>query len=332
MTMVLLFKASLANAEQVGFQQLHLDPGSFRPLKAAVWYPTEQDSSVEMIADNAAFKGTPVVRNAALDTTQRPLVILSHGYGGNWRNLNWLANRLVKTGYVVATVNHPGTTSRNRSPLQAAKWWKRVDDLRRLLDHLYQSKLWSPILQSDNVTAIGHSLGGWTVAQLIGAEFDRQALDKQCERFPNPRVCGLRRELGLDHAAGDEPHRHNFRDQRVQRAIILDLGLARSFSIKSLNHIDKPVLILGAGVDIGDLPQSLESGFLAEHIPLLKRRYNVYEQAMHFSFMPLCKPGAIQLLESESPGDGIVCRDGIGTSRSQLHEKIFRDILMFMNQ
>ena len=113
--------------------------------------------------------------------------------------------------------------------------------------------------------------------------------------------------------------------------VSLDLGLARSFSIVSLNDIKVPTLILAAGIDIGDLPQALESGYIAEHVPLNSRRYKVYEKATHFSFIQGCKPGAIAMLNEEVPGDGIICKDGIGTSRDQLHQLFFNDIVRFLN-
>lgn len=69
-----------------------------------------------------------------------------------------------------------------------------------------------------------------------------------------------------------------------------------------------PTLVLAAGVDIGDLPQAEESGFLADYLPRDMHQYHVYEDATHFSFMQLCKEGAIELIEEEAPSDGIVCQ------------------------
>jgi predicted dienelactone hydrolase len=97
-----------------------------------------------------------------------------------------------------------------------------------------------------------------------------------------------------------------------------------------MKKINIPVLILGAGIDIGDLPQEMESGYLAGHLPQLNRRYKVYKQAMHFSFMQPCKPGAIELLEMEMPGDGIICRDGHDANRYRLHSQMFKDIYLFI--
>jgi len=320
----------IASASSVGFAQLQLNDNDDRPLDVTIWYPTKQTSPIISVAENIAFVGTGVIRNAALPNQKHPLVLLSHGYRGSWRNLNWLATKLALKGFIVAAPDHPGTTTYNQLALQASRWWQRPQDLVRVLNYLFEDPAWRTAINTNKVSAVGHSLGGWSVMQLVGAQLDRDSFKKQCRQYPNPRTCGLTSELGLSSPQPREPKSFNFYDARINKAVILDLGLARSFAIKSLNKVNTAVLILGAGVDIGDLPQVLESGYLAEHLPLLNRRYKVYQQATHFSFMQLCKANAISLLEEELPGDGIVCRDGAGMTRKELHNHMFDDILSFI--
>lgn len=337
-TLSLILFLSLTNmlfAKQVGFSQFQLNKGEARPLQATLWYPTNLNTSQpSLVADNIAFAGTKVIKEATPTFLnhggKRPLVMLSHGYRGSWRNLNWLATRLVQQGYLVAAVDHPGTTTFNTSSIQAARWWQRPQDLSRLLDYLIADKTWQKMLDENNISAIGHSLGGWTVMQLMGAEFNRKDYLDDCQYHAEFRSCQIKDELGLSKALSDEPLNPSLRDTRFKKAVILDLGLARSFSKSSLNNIKTPTLILGAGIDIGDLPQAQESGFLAEHLPLFKRQYKVYELATHFSFMQPCKTNAIAILEEETPGDSIICKDGVGISRYDLHQQIFSDIEAFL--
>ncbi len=327
----LLFLSSSAIASGVGFTQLTLTDEPNRPLNTVIWYPTQDASETTLVGDNPAFIGTQVIKDADIQSGTFPVILLSHGYRGNWRNQNWLATKLASKGYIVAAADHPGTTSFNHSPKQAAKWWERPRDVSRILDYLLSAPQWKQSANAENVTAIGHSLGGWTVMQLVGAKMDRQTFEANCLIYPNPRTCGLAEELGLDKVQDEELVQKDLSDPRIQRAVSLDLGLARSFSIVSLNAIKVPTLILAAGIDIGDLPQALESGHIAEHIPLNVRQYKVYEKATHFSFIQSCKPGAIAMLNEEMPGDGIICKDGIGTSRDQLHQLFFNDIVRFLN-
>ena len=265
--------SKVAFAGSVGFQQFKLASDTSRPLKVSLWYPTSQNTPSESVAENIAFIGTAVVKNASVLPTKHPLVLLSHGYRGNWKNQSWLANALALKGYVVAALNHPGTTTFDHSRLQASQWWQRTHDLVRVLDYLLEDTIWRASIDAENVSAIGHSLGGWSVMQLVGAQLDRDAFKAQCLLYPNPRICGLTNELGLTSPQPGEPKSLNFYDPRIKKAVILDLGLARSFSLESMEKVETPVLILGAGVDIGDLPQAMESGYLAEHLPLFNRHY-----------------------------------------------------------
>lgn len=329
---LLLTSLTQVQANDVGFLQFRADSQTSRPLDISVWYPTSQSTPYSLIADNPAFVGTLVIRDASVKPGRFPVVILSHGYRGNWRNMNWLATRLAASGYLVTAVNHPGTTSRNHAPQDARQWWQRPTDLSRTLDSLTQHPLWAEHIDQRDISVIGHSLGGWSTLLLTGAEVDREQLSRECQRSPNPRTCGVASEMGLFARQDDEPPRHPLRDARVKRAILLDIGLAHSLSVSSLRQIDIPVLILAAGVDIGDLPQSQESGFLSEHLPLRHTRYRVYQQAMHFSFLQLCKPDALTMLEQESKGDSIICRDAVGTQRAALHQTIYEDITAFLHQ
>ena len=327
----LLFLCSSAIASGVGFTQVILTDNPNRPLNTAIWYPARGTSDTTLIGDNPAFIGTQVIKDADIQSGSFPVILLSHGYRGNWRNQNWLATKLASKGYIVAAADHPGTTSFNHSPKQAAKWWERPRDVSRILDYLLSAPQWKQSANADNVTAIGHSLGGWTVMQLAGARIVRQTFEANCLIYPNPRTCGLAEELGLDKVQDEELIQKDLSDPRIQRVVSLDLGLARSFSIISLNDIKVPTLILAAGIDIGDIPQASESGYIAEHIPLNSRRYKVYEKATHFSFIQGCKPGAVSMLNEEVPGDGIICKDGVATSRDQLHQLFVNDIASFLN-
>ena len=75
----------------------------------AVWYPTNNNHGAVTIAENAIFYGHEVTPDAEpkISTTKYPLALLSHGYGGSWQNLSWLANELALKGYIVAAPNHP---------------------------------------------------------------------------------------------------------------------------------------------------------------------------------------------------------------------------------
>ena len=90
------------------------------------------------------------------------------------------------------------------------------------------------------------------------------------------------------------------------------------------------MLILAAGIDVGGLPGDLESGYLAAGLPMAMREHVVIPDAMHFSFMQVCKPGAVEMIEARSPGDGIACKDGGTRGRAAIHEEVVDRIAAFL--
>ncbi len=99
-------------------------------------------------------------------------------------------------------------------------------------------------------------------------------------------------------------------DKRVTAIVSLDLGLSRGLTDESLATLPVPTLVIAAGALSEDLPAQLESADLARRLPSATSRYVEIADASHFSFLSLCKPGAIALLEEDAPGDGMICRDG----------------------
>lgn len=322
-----LMTAALAHsATGVGFRQTELDEGGSRPLHVSIWYPTGQSTKAEIVGENPVFHGVSVIRDAAPVSSDLPLVILSHGYSGSWRNLAWLAEELAAQGYIVAAPDHPGTTAFDMNPAQAAMMWERPRDLSRVIDALEGDATLAGKVDVGRVAAIGHSLGGWTVAALAGARFDTKRFEADCKANTSPRACSLRNELGLDR---NEIER-DMKDLRLKAFASLDLGLARGFSPRSLSVIEIPALVIGAGVDIGGLPANLESGYLVEHLPKPSSTYVEIPDAMHFAFVGLCKPDAVVLIEKAEPGNGVICKDGGTRSREEIHREISFLVIGFL--
>ena len=328
-----LFATSAGATDAVGFRLIRVaDPS--RPLDAAVWYPTDAKGDSTLIGDNPVLVGEAVQEGAPPAPGRHRLVVLSHGYSGNWTNGAWLAIALVKQGYVVAAPNHPGTTSRDMDKARA-NLAARPHDLSRLIDFLTTDPAWSGSIEPENVVAIGHSLGGWTVIALAGGRFDPARFDADCREHQALAACRVGRDVGAGELGAGQgaPTRQSFddlRDRRVGAAVALDLGLARGFDPASLAALNVPVLVIAADRGSKGIPAKLESGYLAEHLPKATTRSLAIPGAAHFSFLPLCKPGAVALLEADKPGDGVVCRDGEEGQRAAVHEATIKEVLGFL--
>lgn len=321
---------SIVSYADTAFRQLNIDEENSRPLNIVIWYPTAETGSPEKVGENIAFYGTSALRDAIPEPGERPLLLLSHGYGGNWRNLNWLASEMAAQGYIVAAVDHPGTTTFNKRSQDAKELWRRPQDLQRVMAKIIATPSLAGKVDTQRIAAAGHSLGGWTVLKLAGGRFDAERFQNDCRVYFRLAACKLIQTLGIDEAgrklAADAG------DPKIKAVVSLDLGLARGFTPESLSQIAVPVLIMAAQVDTDELPAKLESGYLAEYIPAAVRRDVSVEGATHFSFMQQCKPGAVALIAEKEPGEEIVCLDGGTRSRASIHRQLARDISAFLNQ
>lgn len=314
----------------VGFREIHYGEEDGRPLNIAIWYPTTNQQKTVFIGDNVVFYGSEVVPNAIPinDSRKLPLIVVSHGYGGSWQNLSWLAYELAGKGYIIAAPNHPGTTFFNKDINQSRKLWLRPEDLSKTIDILKEDKLLANHIDMNKISAIGHSLGGWTVIALSGARFDIDLFKEDCTENSQLKACQLVNELGLDNPKLTQ----SMLDSRIKSFISLDAGLVRGFTPESLKNINIPSLIIGAGVDVGDMNVELESGYLRRFLLKSLSTYTVIPDAMHFSFIQVCKPQAIEILEQEAKGESIICKDGGERTRTEIHDEIINQITTFLDQ
>ncbi|RBH59247.1 MULTISPECIES: alpha/beta fold hydrolase [Pseudomonas] len=335
--LLLMVMTATAQAKdaQVGFQETVIpDTDHGRPLNLVVWYPTTAVGETQLIGDNPAFIGVQALPNAAPATGEHPLVVISHGYGGNWINQTWLASALARQGYIVAAPNHPGTTSRDRTQPAASELWRRPADISRVIDAITAQPKRFGGVANHKIAVIGHSLGGWTALEIGGARFDPQRFAEDCTAHPVLAGCKVYQDIQAGATAESRQRlSRNLSDPRVAAIVSLDLGLSRGFTDKSLADLHRPVLVIAAGWPSEELPARLESADLARRLPQASVRYLEISDATHFSFMAPCKPGAVQLIEQNDPGDGIICRDGDGgRPRALIQQQVLGVISEFLAQ
>ncbi|MDJ0931121.1 lipoprotein signal peptide [Breoghania sp.] len=326
---LLLLTATNANAGQIGFRQFSIDTEGARPLNISLWYPTDEKAPPPtIVGENPIFLGAPAMVDATPDQTRHHLIVLSHGYSSSWRNLSCLAAELAENGYVVAAPDHPGTTTFNRDPVQAAILWERPRDLSRTIDAVLADPALGPVTP-DQMTpsAILWAAGRWQRSPKRGSTPGNSPTTAKAISALAPVLSPMNWDWATLHLA-----KTDLRDPRLVAFVTLDLGFARGFTAESLASIKAPALVIGAGIDIGGLPATLESGWLAEHLPRESTHLVMIPHAMHFSFMQRCKEGAEALIEAETPGDEIVCHDSGGRNRIQIHREVVTTIIRFLDK
>jgi predicted dienelactone hydrolase len=330
-----LTTSAFANDNPIGFQSSTLpDPKNERPLEMVVWYPSTTTAAPQLFGDNPVFIGALAVPDAPPTAGEHPLVVLSHGYGGNWINQTWLASALAHKGYIVAAVNHPGSTSKDRSPQAAAQLWQRPADLSRAIDAVTAQPEKFGAVAKRQIAAVGHSLGGWTVLEIAGARFDPDRFAQDCNAHPTLASCTVYQQMNpASTPASKAQLAADLSDKRITAIVSLDLGLSRGMTDESLAALTVPTLVIAAGVPSEELPAQLESADLAKRLPQASKRYVEISDASHFSFMAVCKPGAVAMLEEDVKGDGIICGDGVGgRSRGVIQQQVTSEIDEFLKR
>ena len=304
-------------------QTVFKDAQRGRTLKTHIWYPSD-GGQAERFAENAVFEGIDAVKDGGIKSGTYPLYVLLHGTTGNWRNLSWLAARLAENGAVVCAADHPGYTSGDATPASVIRAWDQPLDAAFLAGEMLRSRFKDAIDQT-RIFAVGYSLGGYSALALAGARLDLRRYVDFCaknqdrsSRYFRPVLPGLT-EQDFAEAARD------LKDPRFAKVVAIAPGFVEAFTPESLKGIAIPVLIVGGGKD-QNIPPSTHFYPRLEDLPP-NVAYREIPDASHFSFMQLCKPGALEILAEEDAE--FVCMDH-GSDRGAIHDRLYRYVVDFL--
>lgn len=303
-------------------------PHDQRPLEGYLWYPTEANEGLVRAHGNAVWEAIRVIPHAAPADGQRPLVVLSHGMYGNARNQAWLAAELTEAGYIVAAIDHPGTSTFLRDPDDARELWERPYDITRTIDHLLAEDVLGTQIDPDRIYMAGHSLGGLTAVMLAGAQYDPARIDGFCEAGLDDLVCGILAMWEVAHSEADRVTiAQDWSDPRLAGIAVFDLGGTQAFAPESIAAIDTPMLVIGAPIANSGLNLDLESRALVEMLPA-GTTYVEPEGLAHFDFLGVCTTQGLEILREEEPDDAFICEDGMETREAE-HAMIAEQVMGF---
>ena len=160
----------------VGMTQVEfVDPAEgSRPLDFMLVYPaapvpTAVPFKIFMATNLHLYNDAPVVS----DGLKHPLVMFSHGAGGNGSGYAWFGEYLASHGYFVAIVYHYRANTFDSSALYVRnRIWQRPRDISLDISHLLQDKVSGPHIDPDQIGVAGHSQGGFTSIWIGGAEIN----------------------------------------------------------------------------------------------------------------------------------------------------------------
>ncbi|WP_257166506.1 alpha/beta fold hydrolase [Bradyrhizobium sp. SRS-191] len=326
---------------RVGFRQGRIadasrpnwDGDGPRPIDWFAWYPAAEGATEASLPvtpwPQEWFKAGPVALDAPLAANGLcPLVVYSHGTGCNGLQVEWLARELAARGFIVVGINHHGNN--NAAPFRAEGFlcsWERPRDVSMLIDHLLPHPAFAGRIDADRIYAVGYSLGGVTVALLLGAIMIRSPFAPGANLGRGPRefpdlVDHLPRLMETSQVFRDSWARmsDSYHDPRIKAALLLAPGRSvQGFSDESVAAIDVPTHIMVGGAD-ALLPSAR---WLQER--LKRSAFDIVaDDAGHYVFLP-------ESTELGRNADPASCVDPASVNRGAVHRTVIEAALkLFM--
>ena len=294
-----------------------------RPLDYMLIYPAVTDGAgapikVFLSTNLHLDKDAPIVA----DGLKHPLVMFSHGAGGNGSGYAWFGEYLASHGYLVAMAYHYRANTFDSSALYVRnRLWQRPRDLSLDITHLLQDKAWGSHINPNQIGVAGHSQGGFTALWIGGAKVDPDLFLAFQRVWKNNQAVPayLREQMQVD----AEPTR-DLRDDRVKAAFAMAPGDVQGFGMDEagLRQMAIPsYIIVGAGDTT--TPPKENAEFAAKHMP--RAQLDVLPGPVgHEIFGNECdQAGRDNFPEA--------CVDAPGVDRAKLHEYIGGAALKFFD-
>lgn len=305
-------------------------PHRSEPERVLITYPAKTDGEPFSLGAGELWTGAPARRDATPVNERFPIVILSHGSGGNAASLGWLSTELAKNGFIVAAPNHIHSTSGDSIPVESFKIWERPQDISALIDTLLADPQWSKRVDPDRIGGIGFSLGGTSMMLTAGAQVSLGVFSDYCAASDGKDGgCNWFQRGGVDFAKVDRKAFEGiYKDRRLSALVAVDPGLAMAYQPESLKAVDMPALFVNLGEGDAIMP-----GVRAEKLTdgIGGARYATIPGAVHFTFLSVCNQNGAEVLKRYGE-DEPICEDGGDVSRDELHKQIFFKIAVFLRK
>lgn len=274
-------------------------------VAVTVWYPAvlgAMEAPLYIGPPGAPFfkSGAAATNATILDQTRRPVILLSHGFGGSARMMGWFGTSLARRGYIVVAVDHPGNNS--DQPMTAAGavlYWERPGDLAAALERVRSDPSLGPLLDLDRLGVAGFSAGGYTALAAAGGRANPVKLQLFCRSNPSDGVCLPQSEHPVSAeeaqallARSDtrESFEHAGDDvsiQGVKAVFVMAPAIVQAFDPASLERIHARVQIILGEDDTVAPPRS--NGDVAASLITGARRIRLAGVG-HYDFLASCTP------------------------------------------
>ena len=188
-----------------------------------------------------------------------PVIVISHGVASDRSSFAYLAEHLASHGFAVAVLEHPGSNAERvqryltglARPLEAKEFINRPLDVKFMLDELERWAKLNPHLEEklnfQQVGAIGHSFGGYTVLTLAGAKINFQQLQQDC----SGNISSFNLSLFLQCQVTElQPKDYHMEDKRIKAVLAINPLSSSIFGESGISQVQVPVMLVANSQDI----------------------------------------------------------------------------------
>lgn len=314
-----LLASGLCPAEEwnIGFRNTHVfDPMAKSSIEVGLWYPTKAQPRQETIGES--------VLNIALAsefiTSLKGLVVISHGFSGNFLGHRDTAQYLAGQGYLVATPTHPDLPGLQSGNPELDPLVARPRHVQLTINELLYKSGFKNSLQGKPIGLVGFSLGAYTALVALGANPDVSRLDAYCkDKAMDMLLCSAQAKQRFSSIA---THLISQPSAEIRGAVLLAPAYGPLFSDTSLENIEAPIRLFCAEQD-RELDNRYNVEHFEKHIPNAAPT-EVIKDAGLFVFMAPCPEALRQAVP-------YICEDAESVDRVEVHQKMNKDIAQFFD-
>lgn len=276
-----------ARPAQAGFERQVTADGT----EVGIWYP----ATGTPVHQRLGLYAQDVVPHAPVPGGKHPLIVISHGTGGDYAGHVDTAVALARAGFIVTALTHPGDNWRDNS--RATRIEGRPPALSATISYMLQGWSGRAAIDPDRIGAFGFSAGGFTVLAAAGGRPDMTRFAEHCAKHPTFFVCTLLKSQPRTLSSAWPL----MTDPRIKAIVVAAPAIGFTFDRTGLEEVRIPVQLWRADDDqILPAPSSADAVRFA--LPN-KPEFHAVPVAGHFDFLAPCSdPATMPQLCSSTPG------------------------------
>lgn len=297
-------------------------------INTAHAYQEDKVSFADAIdAEIALHIWLPDSLQSAATSKHLPLIVMSHGAGGSSEDFEDTARALADTGFVVASVMHPGNNYRDNSYVRLGKnLSSRPHHVSRTIDYMLTT--WRAHQQIDpaRIGVFGFSAGGFTALVVAGGRPDFNHTAEHCRVKPDAWDCNYLRKNGAP--INRVPMPANAVDARVKAAVVAAPAVGYNFEPNGLANVRIPIQLWNAQNDM----VVEDSAEIIRRLLPTPPEYHLVPNAGHFVFMRACDwkmRSIITVMHWFGTSD--ICADEKGFDRARFRDEFNRSVVQFFS-